>query len=420
MPKNTCFRSSLNTIAAAALLAASGQATAQNADTELGPYYFKASQRFSHDDNIYRVADDTESDWTSTTSLEAGIRQRLSRQTLVARAIVSRNQFDRNSELNNTGYDLGGTLFWELGSRWSGEVKLGYQRQAASFGDYGTEFSADDREELGKVEESVGNASIRAQYGLVSLWSLEALAATERVRYSNAELNGIDEFEDRERDSDTLGVGVLYRPSGFWTFGLRYRDTDGKYPRYRATRGGPTEVDDFDRRDIDLTARLEATGRSTLDARLSRTKEEHTAAGRRDFSGWTGEVGWQYQLTGKIGLDTRLLRETGAGSTANINNRLTNRLDVGARWDATSKIRVNADFAYAREQFDETFGAGDDATTEDNRQSYQLYGLSANYQATRSLGFSCGVRYQDRDGRTNDAYDYTATTGFCLASFAIQ
>lgn len=418
MPQTTYFRS-LNTVAAAALLAVGGHAGAQNADTELGPYYFKASQRFSHDDNIYRTADETESDWTSTTSLEAGIRQRLSRQTVVARAIVSRNQFDKNSDLNNTGYDLGGTLFWELGSRWSGEAKLGYRREAASFGDYGTEFSATDREDLGKVEESVGNASFRAQYGLVSLWSLEALASTERVRYSDAVINGIDEFEDRERDSDTYGVGVLYRPSGFWTFGLRYRDTDGKYPRYR-NGTGPTEVDNFDRRDVDLTARLEATGRSTLDARISRTNEEHSAAGRRDFSGWTGELGWQYQLTGKIGLDTRLLRETGAGSTANISNRLTNRLDVGARWDATSKIRVNADFAYAREQFDETFGAGDAATTEDNRQSYQLYGLAANYQATRSLGFSCGVRHQERDGRTNDAYDYTATTGFCLASFAIQ
>ncbi|MGA0609831.1 hypothetical protein [Caldimonas sp. KR1-144] len=424
----------LGTLAVAALAAWSGAARAQNLPPPLqpgpessSPYYLRVSETLTYDSNVFRVPESLgeRRDGISSTALTAGLDQHLGRQRLLGIATVRGNVFKNNDQLNNTGYDLGAQLNWEAASRWAGDARVNFSQTLARFEDYGSQTQVTS----GKNQEKVALAALRAQYGLFSLWSIEGTYNHFDINYS------ADTFANRERTSDQAGLGVKFRPSGLWTFGLNWRETRGEYPQYREV-GGVTEKDEYDRTDIDLTARYFATGLSTLSARLSHTSEEHSIDSTRDFSGVTGEIRWDYQATGKLGISTTLARETGSGSSSSsfgdttsylTDSRLTNRLTVNARWNATAKIQVRAGAILARDKFDDQFTSitvnGQVVSASGQTADSRTYSLSALYAATRSINFECGARYQKRDPIITSGstfLGYTANTAYCAGALTLQ
>lgn len=426
-------------LSVAALATLSGAVQAQYTPPTAGiqsssPYYVRLSETVLYDNNIFRAPGNLpppfaqiDNDWVSSTALSAGIDQPFGRQRAIANATVRGNVFKNNDELNNTGYDLGAQLKWEAGSAWGGDARVNFSQTMARYEDYGTA-----NRTIGKNMEKVGLAELRAQYGLYSLWSIEGIYNHYDISYSA----DVDDFNSRERKSDQAGLGVKFRPSGVWTLGLSWRETRGEYPRYNEPTPGVFTKDEYDRTDVDLTARYFATGLSTLTMRLSHTKEEHSVDSTRDFSGLTGEIRWDYQVTGKVGLSTLLSRNTGSGSSSTnlggtttylTDSRLTNRLAINARWNATAKITVRAGLDYARDEYDDQFTSidvnGQIVSASGNTADSRTYNLSAIYQATRAIGLECGARYQKRDPIITSGTQflgYDATTGYCTGTLSIQ
>lgn len=424
-------------LAGAALCTLAGGARAQYTPPTAGmessnPYYLRLAQSFVYDDNIFRAPGNlpppfaqVDHDWVSSTALSAGIDQHFGRQRAILNGTVRGNVFRDNDELNNTGYDLGAQLKWEAGSAWAGDARVNFSQTLAKFEDYGTA-----QRTIGKNMEKVGLVDLRAQYGLYSLWSIEGLYNHYDISYTA----DVPDFNSRERESDQAGLGVKFRPSGLWTFGLQWRETRGEYPHYRVAPA-PTK-DEYDRTDVDLTARYFATGLSTLSARLSHTEEEHSIDSTRDFSGLTGEIRWDYQATGKLGVSTTLSRDTGSGSSSTnlggtttylSDSRLSERIAIYARWQATGKIIVRAGLDFSHDTYDDQFTSIDingqlvsaSGSTADSR----MYTLSAAYQMTRAVSFECGYRYQKRDPIITSGTQflgYTSNTGYCTGTLGIQ
>lgn len=446
-------RPSKSMMSALALLAASGLAQAQaeggdagaaapaeasaeptqaassvNASPDEGkPYYLRASQGLAHDDNIFRVADNrgTQSDWISSTALITGFSQPFGRQRGFGNATLRGNAYRDQSQLNNLGYDLGLGLDWSTIERLSGEVTVRASQTLASFADYGSA----DRESVGKNQELSQRYAARAQYGITAAWALTGLLEYERIDFT------ADDFASRERNATTFGGGARYRPSGVWAFGLGARRIDGSYPR-SVVRNGVFVADDYTSDNIDATARLFATGLSTFAARLSYTDERHDLSSARDFSGLTGSIEWDYQATGKVNVGVSLSRETGSSTNSTTvtgvdtfltDSNLTNRIGLRTTWAATAKIGVTASAAYWRDSFDDQFTEIIDGNqvirfTDESANSYNL-DLRVNYQATRTLGFVCGGRYEDRGstGRSvNTINGFSSTTLFCNATLALR
>lgn len=444
-------RPSKSILGALALLAATGLARAQeeggdggaaaeasadsaqtatniNASPDEGkPYFLRASQGLAHDDNIFRVADErgTKSDWISSTALIAGFSQPFGRQRGYGNATLRGNAYRDQSQLNNLGYDLGLGLDWSTIERLSGDVTINASQSLASFADYGSA----DRESLGKNQELSQRYAAHAQYGITAVWALTGLLEYERIDFT------ADEFANRERTALIFGGGVRYRPSGIWAFGLGARRIDGSYPQ-SAVRNGVAVADDYTSDNIDLTARLFATGLSTFAARVSFTDEKHDLSSARDFRGVTGSLEWDYQVTGKVNVGLSLSRDTGSTTNSTtisgVNTfltdaNLTNRVGVRSTWNATGKIRVTAAAAYWRDSFDDQFteiidGGAVIGVRDESANSYSL-DLRVNYQATRTLGFLCGGRYEDRgsSGRNvNTLNGFTSTTLFCNATLALR
>lgn len=424
------------------------------AQAQIAPYYLDASQAVTYDSNLFRVSTAERSDVISTTALTVGIDQPISRQRLLAHATGRYNLYRDNDQLNAPGYDIGAGINWEAASRLSGHARVNFSQSQAAFENYG----ALQQVQSGKNLERVSVLDLRGQYGGQSLLSVEALANLTHVRYSSSQ------FAGRELRSRMLGVGMGYRPSNDWVLGIRLRRTNGEY--------GGGIADEYDRDDIDFTARYQASGFSSISGRLSHTKEDHDLDTARNFSGVTGEVRWDYQATGKLGLGVSAARETGSGASIGgltnaatsagagagigsgtgtssdspapplagtaggpltassgpgylTDSQLSNRFGLQARFDATAKIRLNATVNYSRDRYDTRFvtgGAGTGGTT--SRGNTRQWLLGADYLATRVWNFGCGVGREDRSTLLvlagNTPYAYDVTTAYCNARLSLR
>jgi hypothetical protein len=404
------------------------------AQAQLRPYYVQVSETVTYDSNLFRSARDEDSDFISSTVLSGGFEERLGRQRVFGNAGVSGNVYQDNDQLNGVGYNLLLGLDWEVGSSLSGGASVRAAQNQASFGDYGT-FSAN---RTGKNRERSVVLDFDAQYGR-GILAFEVLGNHTDISYSD---NG---FSSRDRKSDTVGAGVRFRPGGPWTFGLTGRYTEGEYPDTIDQLTGATLSDDYERRDIDLTAQYQATGRSRLGARISHTVEEHDLVTARDFDGLTGGLNWFYQATGKTSVVVSLTRSTGTGSDASslavpstdplsptpvasddmsflTDSRRTDSLDVSATWQATAKIGVNAGVSYSRERYDTRFVEG--ASVDSNSKGHtQAVSLSATYAITRAWSLACGVSHQSRDtdiSTSAGSFGYDANVGYCSAALRLQ
>ncbi|WP_130430048.1 hypothetical protein [Rivibacter subsaxonicus] len=403
-----------------------GEPAAAGANDPL-PYFLRVSQGFAHDDNLFRVPDEfvKTSDWVSSTALIGGFDQPFGRQRGYGNVTLRGNAYKDQSQLNNFSYDLRTGLDWSTVERLSGNVDLKLAQSLARFSDYGSTA----RERSGKNQELSQYIGTRVQYGITAAIALEALVNYQNIDYT------AEAFDDRARRALTYGGGVKFAPRGVWTLGLGARHTDGTYPR-SVVVNGQFAPDDYTRDSIDLTARLNATGLSTFSGRLSYTREEHELDTTRDFKGWTGQIGWNYQATGKLNFGLSYLRDTGTNTSTTgasgvetflTDARLTDRFGIDGTWDATGKIQVKAGVEYWRNTFDDQFTqidiGGQVISASGQTADNYLYTLLARYQATRSFGLECGARYEDRDTSITTArtiVGFKATMAYCNATLSLR
>ncbi|KQW66872.1 hypothetical protein ASC67_13100 [Methylibium sp. Root1272] len=338
---------------------------------------------------------------------------------MFANAALGRNIFRDNSQLNNTAYDLDAGLDWATIDKLSGTLSYATKRNLARYGvDDGPTLTTE------KNEERSQQLLARIQYGMASLMSLEGTAIHRELDYSAAS------YAFKELKQDSLGLRVLYRPSGLLTLGAGVRGTDGRYPFAIQTAPGVFEEDAFDRRDFDLSAVWTATGLSRLTARLSYSKEDHDRLQSRDFSGVTGALSWAYAATGKLNFITDLIRDTGSensfndfssgASTSGNTNRVSNAVRLRATYDATAKIRFGTDLKYQKRDLVNTFTLTGGTSTQTGEDKTTEFSLTGRYKPTRNAEIECGVGREKRTTSSPISYPYSAGKASCSAQLVLQ
>jgi hypothetical protein len=403
-------------------IASLGLCAAGSAMSQANPYYVGIAQAFTHENNLFRVANGLPktSDTYSTTSLLAGIDQPFGRQRFFGDVAARLNRYQDSSQLNNTGYGLAVGLDWETIENLSGRVSYSLNQNLARFGaDEGPALTTKNME---RSQEFLA----RAQYGRVSLLSIEGIFTHRQLDFS------APQFAFQEYKQDAISLGVLYRPSGLLTLGAAARHTKGEYPFALETAPGVFQADDFSRNDIDLTAVWVPTGLSTVRARLSYTKVSHDAVGSRDISAGTGAVSWEYKPTGKLAFTTELIHDTGAeasfnrlnpGSVSSIgnNSRISTSLSVRGLWEATAKIQVEANARYIERDLVNTFALpSGGASTEAGSDKFAEAKLGVNYAPIRSVLLGCAVGYEKRGASSAVSYPYSANIVTCSGQFKLQ
>jgi hypothetical protein len=385
---------------------------------QVSPYYIGAAQAFSHDSNVFRAADGNPeaSDVWSTTSLLLGIDQPIGRQRVFADADIQYNKYQDLDQLDGTGYRLGLGLDWATVERLSGTLRFNASETLAAYGSADTLPTTEKNTE--RSQEAL--ASVRLG-GTAARFNLEGTFSHRELNYS---LDSWDRYEYRR---DTLGLGLIYRPSGALTLGAGARYTQGTFPRFARDASGAYIADDYDRNDIDLTAVWEATGASRFNARISFTDESHDIAGARDFSDWTGAIAWDWRPTGKLRFLTELARDSGqelnpiSSSGGNISavgdtSQIAEQLQVRAFYDATAKIQLNALARYTnRSLVDTTSVPGGGASVAAGNDNTTTLSLGLRYNPTRTIQIGCSIGTE-----STVSYDYSAEYASCFAQIVLR
>lgn len=356
-------------------------ALAGTAQAQTSPYSVSISQGFAHQSNLFGTAGNAGPvpDKYAITSLQGGLNLKLSRQRVYANAVIRANRYEDVTALNNNSSGLNLGWDWQTINNLSGELRHAANRSLASYTTPGAP-------QIGQQKniETTQQSSASVRYEVASRLALTAGLQRRAAKYS-ALAYSTGEFTQTESS-----VGVRYGLPSLLVLGLGLRN---------GTTDRPRQGDVADRNDIDFTVDWAASGLSTVNARLSYGKEDHSLASAPSTKGTTGSLGWNYRPSDKTGFTLSVSRDTGtsasfaqyAGNAAPLalfTDNLTTSLAGSFDYAATAKIRLNAALRQAKSQVNGSSGATDETS--------RMASLGANYAYSRSISFNCGISHEKR------------------------
>ena len=415
------------TLCGAGLLALTAAPAARAQADDPSPWWVGVQQEFSADTNLFRAPDGqpVSRDIVSSTSLLAGLDQPFGRQRFTADLNLGVNRYKNNTQLNGDSHALSARLDWATIERLSGQLSM-FDRTNLFRYDL-------DRQQsfTGRTLLHSRGASLQARMGVVTEWSLEAGLAASDDSYSRPE------FQYRDLRQAAANVGVRWQPSDLLSTRIGVRHTDGRYPHYALDNLGTVLPDEFKRDDIELAVRWAPNDKSQLRAQLNRTRERHELLGARNGDGWTGELAYDWHLTGKTALTLSAGRDSSVGASTfddalivqdNSDARHSTRVQAQLRYDATAKIQAQLDLQHLQRTLDDSFvltplasGGVPLAQGSTARDRLTAVNLRVRYQASRGLLFGCSIGRERRStSDTSLTYPYGVTTGACFGQFLLR
>ncbi|MDP4299153.1 porin family protein [Leptothrix discophora] len=391
---------------AGAMAVVCGSALAQSS-----PYYLGASLGVTHDNNLDRAkagvaAQPVLSDSYVSTGVRLGADLPIGRQRVQGRFDANRNRYNTYGQYDHNDYLLNGRLDWSSADLWSGNV-LAETRQSLDRSDLNSTSTVAGRN---LVKTDVLGLGVRL--GGPTQYTFDAGLTGTQVRYDTSTSRNVRQL--------TGNGGVTMRPGSGLQVRLGARHTRADYPNFNAGAG-----DDVRRNDIDLSSVIEASGASTFNVRLSRTRETHSAQFARTYTAWTGSTGWTWKPSPKLSFETSLTRDSNIGNTAFDNalfsfdtsdTRLRTSLALRASWELTGKVLLGGGATYSRRTLDNALvsGAGSSSTSASDRTV--AWDLSLRYLPMRNVELGCGLRREDRsvsDPNVTITYAYDVTVVSC-------
>ncbi|MFN0182306.1 MAG: hypothetical protein ACKVQR_00665 [Aquabacterium sp.] len=404
-------RPALRRLAAAAGLLLSAGAIAQTS-----PWYVGGAIGVTHESNLFRSGGNVAAvpDTLVTTSLLGGIDQPIGRQRVRATASLRDNRFSDRSELNNFGYGVNAALDWATVARLSGTLSVSANQSLASF---------NPGDELALTKKNVQRnnaASLSAVLGTGTRLQFEASLGWTDITYSAVE------FDSRELSQNTASLGARYALSGTLSAGLSLSHAEGEYPLATTTR-----ADEFERDALNLNINWQASGASTITARLSATRQRHSQVTNRDFDGLTGLLRWTWRPTGRTSGTLSLTRDNGQD---NLNyvifgpitgetdiSRVTTSLVATAAYELTGKIGLRASVNYSDRSISDIRLVNNNVFTQvDYRDRGTGASIGMTWVPLRFLSVNCDLGEQRRRNPTLPSQNYSNRSLGCSAQATLR
>lgn len=381
----------------------------------------------THDANVLRLADGQETpagyaraDSIRTTALLAGMDQTLGRQRLFGNLSLRDTRYHGNPRFDNTNYSAQLGLDWSTVGRVSGSLSAYAGRSLLNFS--ANVFTP----ELARDLETTRSVGGRIAVGLVTQYSLEASGSHREVRNSLPD-SGV---QARNFDQDTAALGLRWRPSAVGSVAVSLGATQGRYPRFSTDAAGFYVADRFKRQDIQLSLTYAPSSGSQLEARVANGRTRYDLNQRRNFSGVTGNLTWNWQLSGKLRMTLSGGRDTGqdsyaatsalkAASTADysrVNTGLRTQLEYVATYKLSFGFGLGQDRRDLVRTIDDPFipesASGADRTT--------VATLTARWTPTRSSLVGCELGRERRLGEGQLTTSMKTHTATCYAQLTLQ
>jgi exopolysaccharide biosynthesis operon protein EpsL len=344
-----------------------------------------AGAGYGHDDNLLRVPenlpafDNTRAD--SWWQREGGLifDKTYSRQRISAIAKLSKYDFSHFKQLNYDGKDLQATWFWQLGNHLDGKLGTSYQQVLAPY----TDFYSNQRN-LRRTRSKFVDAAWRVH----PAWRVRGAFQRDTFAY---ELLG-QRSNNRTEDASELGLDYLARSGS--TVGLVARRVKGSYP-YSRPVGTVLFNDDFTQNELKARVLWLATGSTSIDALVGHTRRSQPAYGAGKTSGLTGRVKATWQPQGKMTYNATLWRDFAPLESTLVSYTLNKGASAGVQWDATAKIRVNADAVRERRNYNARRAFDGSSNL---RDAVRTASLRATWSPRQTVQVAAGFTRQTRSG----------------------
>lgn len=382
---------------------------------ERSPFVFGIRQGLVGESNLFRAPEGSgqvERDRIWSSGVHLGIDKSIGRQHFFVDVQANANRYRNNEQLNHTDYSADARWDWETAGSLSG-VLSAQQRQRLYRDTVNGTIS------LARNQVRSSALGFQARVGTVGLWSFEAGATASNDDYIG------EDVDERDMRQTSINAGVRYRPSSSLSTRLGVRRSEGRYPHIAAA-----EPDEFTRDDVDLITNFNPSGASSLNTRISATRERHTTQTQRDTRGWTGAIGWLWRPTGKLTTDLDFSHDRSVGRTDfdstlvtgdSSDSRSVDAATLAVTWAATAKISIVPRVSYARRKLDNSFANGG-TTSATGTDATTIGGIGFTYMPIDALTLGCQVAHEKRrvSGAPGLSTPYTATVGGCTAEFAIR
>ena len=373
-------------------------------------FNFSLSQGWQHDDNLFRLspqmlsvykqAGRKTSDDQSTTSLIAMVDKTYSLQRLRAKLSYNLVRYQRNSYLDYNGHAYDAGWDWRIGKRFSGTVSWNSSESQSSFADMAAVKNINRRT----------SRSISANYWFHPDWTIGA-SATGSESSNPSAVQKTSDF--RSHGHEFL---VRYTPRSGNSLDLAVRESNGRYPNRQVVAGVSTVDNSYIEKVAELRGNWQLSGLSRISFRAGQTKRQHDEVSARNFKGFTGNLSWDWQPTGKLAFKTSARREIGATDDTTANYVVTTAYSFMPVWSLSAKSSVQGRL----ERTERSYG-GDPVTAfsgaEKRNDTIQLIGLSASWAPDTALMFSAYANREKRKSNMANS-DYRDTTVGVSAQFS--
>lgn len=396
----------------------------RGAHAESTPYRLGAGVAYGSDDNVFRApAGEEVSDRYTTLSVFGGVDETISRQRVLGKLKVSRIQFQEHQELDYTGGD--GV------ARWTGETVGSFSWDLSYVGHRGLTSYAlvDDAQQRVPNVETNQQVAAGFQLGMQSQWVAGLNLSHGRIDETSTQ------FAANELRLNSAGVNVLWNPLGPLSVSVGPRFSHGLYPKAQDLGGGVFEPAEFDRGDVDVGIKWVPDGASTLNGRLSLTRQTFDVSEDRDFRGVTGLISWTWQATEKTRLQAVLTRDTGSETSFFVSDvvgspqrgtsdssQYTSIAALRVDYEATAKVSLGLSGSYAKRRLTTSSSpnGGVPVAGESGNVRIGHVALGVRYAPTRNALISCDVGYGRRNTDSDLSSPYRATTAACAAQLAVD
>lgn len=343
----------------------------------------------AHDSNLIRLEDKDAAEAATGdrqladtyTKLSAGLDAEYlySLQRFYVSGETSKYSYDNNLGSDNTAYEFNGGVEGTLWRLAESTLDYRYRRRLAPF-----EYRGDGQ----TVEETDKIASAELNLEVTPDWQLEGRFADRRYDAPQIEK---PEFGLKER---TYYGGIGYLGIAAVRFSIGQEWVEGDYS------GEPIETT-FDETSTLVKLNYVASGFSEFVLEFGYTERDTTGETPGSFSGYTGLLSYQRQISGKTRIDGSIYRRVDSYE-ASAEYVIDSGARIAAAWQATGKVGLTGYADYSNRNYQES-GAIVDPTGADRKDDEIQLGVEANWQALRWLTISPRVEYNTRSSNEANA-----------------
>jgi len=368
-------------------------------DDFFSPYVTGA---YHYDSNFFRLQNDqaalnrlgTTDMAASYNVLSAGanLNWQLSRQRIKAKVEVNRTRFDKYSVLDFDGHDTLLQWDWLVGSILSGDVGISEKTAQGSFVN---------------IQQPVNNL-ITQRHGFAN--GAIQIGAPWKLKFGvqkDATSNSLASLQTQNSTVDTYTGGLQYQTRKGSLLEFTSQMSDGRYPNRQIVGVAPVD-NSYTQWDNGVAVSWKPTGETTLKGRLNYTQRSYSDVPQRDFSGITGLLGSNWQVTEKTTLGLFVYRNIGVVENTTASYSVNRGVALTAAWKATAKVALNLNLEQDRIAY-----TGDPgfvlATTPARQDKLNSVLLGANYQVLRNTALGLSLqRGVNQSNQALSSYSYNS------------